>query len=198
MKKLSLAALICFASMFLSTPALCIPLDLSGFTADPSVTHTSDGGGVTESGGIVYFYEAENYVAIYFYNDFYNVENYDKTLSFDYDFTLGEFDYDDYLTFEIDFTPILDVFTNVTGGHFEYDMAPHRGQTISIAWGLIWDWDIDTGTSASVYNINLSTESYIIPEPATLLLTSIGLIGFAGIARKKLFYFFRSISLSSK
>lgn len=153
-------------------------MDLSTFTCDPL-------GPVSETGGVVTFIEDINYSAIYFYDDFFVVGNDATILSFDYNFQLGLNDYDDYLTFELDFSPELDVDTDITGGHFEIDLSSYQGSTVSLAWGLIWGGDWDAGTTASVYNIDLATQAAPVPEPCTLILMGSGLVGLFGLGRRK-------------
>lgn len=176
MKRLSVLMPICF--YLLINFASAAPLDLSTFTAEFEP-------GVSESDGVVSFAEDLSDVAWYFYDDYFLVPNDASTLSFNYDFQLGEFDEYDYLTFELDFIPELDVDVDIAGGYYEIDLSGYRGSQISLAWGLIWDGDWEAGTTASVYNIDLATESTPVPEPSTMILLGIGLAGIIGIGRKK-------------
>ena len=178
MKRILGILIACFSIMLWAGVALSVPVNLSTFTADPF-------GPVSESGGVVTFTEDATYAAIYFYDDNFFVENDATILSFDYDFQLGLADYDDYLTFELNYSPELDIGINVTGGHFEIDLSPYQGSSISLAWGLIWDGDWNTDTTAGVYNIDLATDVAPIPEPCTLILMATGLVGLFGIRRKK-------------
>jgi len=176
MKRVLVVFLLSFAFLFCGSNVFAVPLDLSGFTAQD---------GVSESGEVVTFTEDMNYAAIYFYNDNYVVGDDATILSFNYDFHLGTDDYDDYLTFELDFWPELDVDVNTTAGYFEIDLSFYQGQTISLAWGLIWGGDWDAGTTASVYNIDLATSAAPVPEPGTIILLGTGLVGLFGLGRKK-------------
>ena len=178
MKSVLTVFLVCVACLLPVNAAVSAPLDLSTFTADP---------GVTESGGVVGFEEDFIYTAWYFYDDNFLVGDDASILSFDYDFQLGPSDADDFLRFDFNFTPELVVDTNITGGSFEFDLSPYRGTEVSLAWGLIWNGDSEAGTSASVYNIDLTTSSIPIPEPSTIVLFGSGLIWFFGYGRKKLF-----------
>ena len=53
------------------------------------------------------------------------------------------------------------------------------------AWGLLWDGDGTAGTTASVYNIDLASNTSPVPEPATLLLLGTGLFGLCAFGRRK-------------
>jgi hypothetical protein len=160
--------------------AWSLPLDLSTFTADPLASGSGQPG-VWESGGVVEFVEDITYSNLLFYDPAFFVEPTAGTLSFDYDFQLGEFDFDDYLSLGIDFLPVLDVDTDITGGHFDLDLGPYQGTTIDLAWSLNWDGDFDADTTARVYNIEITP----IPEPCTMLLVGTGLAGLAAAGRKR-------------
>jgi hypothetical protein len=177
MKNFSLWLLLFFSVLLWGTFASAIPLDLTGFTADPSVS---------ESGGRVDFNENIDYAAIYFFNDNFFIGADDTILSFDFDFLLGPGDFDDYLTFELNFGSEFDVDINTTGGHFEIDVSPFQEDTVSLAWGLIWNGDSDAGTTASIYNIDMASAAAPVPEPATLILMGSGLVALVGVRRKKL------------
>jgi len=98
-----------------------------------------------------------------------------ESLSFDYVLTWGEYDYDDYLTFDIDFVPVFEEFTEGSGS-YGFDLTSYVGQTISVAWGLIWNYDWDTDTTASIFNIEVNTatdngEIPPVPEISTPIWT---------------------------
>ena len=173
MKKLLL--LLVFSALLWETSSFAIPLDLSGFTAET---------GVLVSGGRVEFAETDE-AAIYFYNDNFLVGVNDTILSFDYDFALGLYDEFDYLTFELNNSAKLDVDSDITGGHFEIDLSALQGQTVSLAWGLIWDGDFEAGTTAGVYNIDLASAPTPVPEPSTIILVGSSLAGLMVASRKK-------------
>lgn len=174
---LILGIFLCIAFISVDT-ALAVPLDLSGF---------SSLGTVTENGGVIDFIENDTDPAIYFYNDSFDVPTDATTLSFDYALNLGTGD-TDYLQFNINY--IEEWHTDVDGtGHAEVDLSPYQGQTISMDWGLIWNFDSSVSATASVYNIDLAKEAASpVPEPSTALLLIIGvisLLGFGGVLRFK-------------
>jgi hypothetical protein len=159
--------------------ATAAPLDLSTFTADP---------GVTENSGTVSFTEDMTYATWYFYNDNFSVPSNATDLSFDYDFVSGPDDSDDYLTFEINYNIIQSFDVNDPTGHFNFDLSPFQNQNISIAWGLIWGGDEYAGSTASISNLDLATQSAPVPEPGTMLLLGSGVLSLFGFRRR---YFFK-------
>jgi len=171
--------------------AQAAPLDLTGFSA---LILNGSPSSVVESGGTVSFTENADDVALYFYNDLFNLPANAAILSFDYTFALGEFDSLDYLQFNVNGAEQKRFDVNGSG-HFDIDMTQFivggAITEISIDWALIWGGDEFSGTTASVSNINLATSvvngggGTPVPEPGTLLLMGIGLAGLAGWRRKQ-------------
>lgn len=155
-------------------------LDLGTFTADP---------GATVSGNQVLFSESFDSNAIYFYNDNFLVPTDATILSFNYDFALGAGDYDDYFTFDQDFTSKLLVDVDVSNGSFSLDLSSLRGSTISLAWGLVWGGDDLAGSTARLFNLDLGASGgpVSVPEPEQISVIIFGLfiIGFAAYMTKK-------------
>lgn len=177
-KKLFVLTILSFCLVF-SGIARATPLDLTGFST------SGEAGSVSELAGVVTFSENFTDAALYFYNDSFSVPLSATKLSFDYEFALGEFDEGDYLQFNINHSQWWSTAVNGSG-HIDIDIKFLQGQTISLDWGLIWNGDIYSGTTALIKNIDLiaNNTSTPVPEPAMSILMAIGLAGLAGIKRK--------------
>jgi hypothetical protein len=152
------------------TPTYCIPIDLSGFTGDATI-----------SGGTLTLVDdfTQNWYA--FYNPSYEVADDAATLSFVYTLDLVPDTTFDYLTMEINLSPVITV-TAEGSGSLSYDLTPLQGQSLDLAWVLYWGGDLNAGgSSATISNINV----FPIPEPATVVLIGTGLCALPFITRRK-------------
>jgi hypothetical protein len=175
MKKIGyLLALFSLSLCLQIIPAYCIPIDLTGFTGDATVS----GGTVTLSDDFT-----QNWYA--FYNPSYDVAADAGTLSFDYTLDLVPDTTFDYLTMEINLSPVITV-TADGSGTLSFDLIPYQDQTIDLAWVLYWGGGLDAdGSSASISNIDLAAAGAApIPEPATIVLIGMGLCSLPFIRRK--------------
>jgi hypothetical protein len=176
MKKFLTVISFLFIAAFTTCSAMASSIDLSAFTADP---------GVSLNGGVVTF-TPNDLVANYLYNDSFLFGATDTVLSFDYSLTLGQ-DSNDFLVFDLNFNQT--VLTDVTGGgHFSIDLSSFQGTQVSIDWALIWGGNDETGTTATVSNIDLAQNDSPAPtpEPSTFLLFGGGIVGLLYIGRRKL------------
>lgn len=157
-------------------------------TATPFTLSTTTDSLVSIQTDSINFTESTDYAALYASDSAWLVPEDAGSLSFDYGLTLGQSDIDDYLSFEIGFNEIA-LFT-ASSGSFSLDLSSYAGQTIDIAWGLIWDFDTFAGTTASIFNIEYHAsegtgELNPVPEPATLVLLSAGLAGLVAYRKRK-------------
>ncbi|OKY74226.1 MAG: hypothetical protein BM485_14465 [Desulfobulbaceae bacterium DB1] len=170
--------------VLLSGAAQAVPMDLSGFSV-----MENEPGSVMESGGVVSFTESMADAALYFYNDAFAVAADAITLSFDYEFTMSDDDYGDYLQFTINYGNDVAWYADASGaGQVSFDLTSYQGDTISLDWGLIWGGDWDAGSTARVFNIDIVSaagNNTPVPEPATMLLMGTGLAGLYGAARRR-------------
>jgi len=184
MKTRLMVLLIGVTLLFSGPNVLANSIDLSAFKLAPEAS-AQGAPGVRVTAGIVEFVEDLNYLVLEFSNPAFLVPGNAQILSFNYDFTLGPSDVDDFLSLEVDFTPIADFDVNTVMGSYSYDLSPLRGDTIDLAWVLIANDDDVAGTTAQVYNIDLSTVP--IPEPSTGFLLALGVAGLLAVKRERAF-----------
>jgi len=150
-------------------------VDLSTFTPET---------GVVEESGAITFTE-NDWGAIYFYNDSFDVPTNASSLAFHYALNLGGEASLDYLVAVIDFYDYAMEIGNSEQGSWTIDLQPYRGTQISLAFGLESDFDDDKNliTTAQISNVTMNPTA--VPEPSALLLLVSGLVGLIGMLRMR-------------
>ena len=182
MKKVSSLFMMMFL-LFLFIPMVnANTLDLSSFTAET---------GAAESSGTITFTESDSpYAWFYFYDEFFEVDSTAVSITFDYSFTIGAYnddwlvailDYDDYQFEQGGYNSTA--VDEVISGTGTIDLTAYQGSTIDLAFGFeANDWGMDSVGSFSNIQINYNVSS--TPEPTTIVLLGLGLLGMAGVGRK--------------
>lgn len=193
-RKLSLllAALV-FIAVFSAANIFAIPVDLSTFdTVDPTVTL---GPGISAAT----IYEDSTWAPVGLWESDLPVPADAMSLTFDYEIVVASYN-EDY--FDFYFSDLLGPsdsfggYNNTTenliyAGMITKDLTGFAGSSLPLAFALNYGWDdgYDSegnyagGEFASVLTIS-NVKINPIPEPATLLLVSAGLIGMARIRKK--------------
>jgi hypothetical protein len=169
----------CVLVLFSGAAALASPVDLTSFASFPDDTR------VTLTGGTVAF-SNDGVAMASFYNDAFLVPSDATLLSFSYDFTqtANSFDYFRFVINDPD-NPVLLVTASVSGASFGISLSAWRGQTISLAWDLLWDGvnPQSLASTATVSNVDLQTQA--VPLPATIILLGSGLAGMIGFRARR-------------
>ena len=185
-RKLSLLlAVLVFITVFSATNVFAIPVDLSAFERGQNVPMAAVD--IASDGSSATFYE-DSIAPISLENESFFIPSDALTLSFDYNLVVAA-DNEDYFDFYIELDEYgYNKLAFWDGGHegtytdtFSYDLTDLRGSTVPVIFDLMYGWD-DVGYE-SILKIS-NVEINPIPEPATLLLVSAGLIGMARIRKK--------------
>ncbi len=185
MKRTFMFLLVFFSFLYLVNIAFADPVDLSTFVGEPD-----DPTIVDIRSDTITFYESTDYGYLYAANDSFFVPDNALTLSYEYSLVPGLDDYD-WLVLQIDGAYEMEIGYS-GAGTYSIDMTPYLGQTIRLAFGLEYDswddWGFDsTGTISNIDLAIASSGTEPVPEPATMLLLGSGLVGLAGMGRKKFF-----------
>lgn len=160
---------------------LAIPIDLTTFTANPAsdVVINPDGSSAT-------LFEDWAVAPVSFSNSSFSIPSDALSLSFDYALVVAAFN-DDYFDFYINDVIAPDFWDGgpegTYSGTYTYGLAALRGHTIPIIFNLMYGWG-DGGYESylTVSNVNLNP----VPEPSTIFLLSIGILGAIGLRKKYL------------
>lgn len=186
MRPFKILVVLVFLAFLAVPPAYADMLNLSTFTADP---------GVTQSGGTVTFTESDSpYMDFYFDNSSFFVDPTADSITFNYSFDIGP-ENDDYLVAVLNYTDYEFVVgganpsdTNVLtlSGGGEINLTSYRNSAIDLAFGFEAN-DLLMGSVGTFSNIqiNYAGSTAAVPEPSTIFLFGIGLLGIASLGRKK-------------
>lgn len=183
---------LCVALLLLSSPLVyAVPISLNDFFADPTVDVAADGNSAT-------FTEDDTFGVAALVNDpsFGDpnviVPSPGAILSFQFDFELGSAsDADEFFAFILDVAtglpvgPAFEFFTaSSESGSVEFDLSPLVGKTLGLQFQLtsILGQDQGRGSTLEISQVDLSVAS--VPEPQTLVLLLLGLMGSLVIRRK--------------
>ncbi len=183
-----------FFLMIFTSGATATTIDLNDFFADPTVVVAGDGSSAIMS-------EDPGLTPVLLANDpglgdpNVIIPGPGLALSFDYSFNepAGSGEDDEFGVFILDAAtgfsigPAYEFFTQDTSsGNISFDLTGLVGMTLGLQFELS-SLTIDAGFGSTLEISNLKIEEVsTIPEPSTILLLGLGLLGTAGISRKKL------------
>ena len=184
-KSLLLLVVTVFIAIFSATNVFAIPVDLSAFERGQNVPVAAVD--IALDGFSATFYE-DSIAPISLENERFFIPSDALTLSFDYMLVVAA-DNVDYFDFYIElddsgYNKLAFWDGGAEGTYtdtFSYDLTDLRGNTVPVIFDLMYDWpDSRYDSVLTISNVKINP----IPEPATLLLVSAGLIGMARIRKK--------------
>ena len=177
-----------------NTWAAVIPIDLNDFFADPTVTVSTDGSSA-------FLEEDPGFFSVILSNDpglgepNVILPGAGVSLSFAYDFVDATGEGDEFGAFLID----ADTGSSINGfeffsgdsgaGTIEFDLSSLVGLTLGLEFQLnSLVNDIDFDSFARVSNVQLETQIPSVPEPSSLLLLFMSMVGFVMLNKNRMLF----------
>lgn len=181
MKKICITFILglCFGIILCVSEAPAIPINLTTF--DP---YPNDKVDIALNGTSAVIREDDWFAPVSLENYGLFIPENALSLTFNYELVVGA-DNEDYFDFFILDLSIPDFWVGgdegTYTGTYTYDLAPLRGETVPIVFDLMYGWG-DGGYESYVKISSLDINP--VPEPSTIILIAMGIIGLIGFKRR--------------